>query len=566
VREAERRVAELQAELAREPETVPRTEVEPDLRLRQLQEAEINAARQVAALRAQLATMRRTANSLALASRRMPSKLDRLQRLLDRAELGKTAYQNILAQLETARLNEAMKQADAYIIDHAANPDEISPKLGRMLAFAFLLGIVCGIVLAMVLEALDDTFHTPDDITAYTDVTFLGIVPLLEEPGPGLVAASAPKSPPAEAYRTLRSNIRFAQLDSPARTFLVTSAGAGEGKTLTTANLAAVFAQAGQEVLLVDTDLRRPSLHRLLNLSAEHGLTNVLMGEATLEEVTQDTEIPGLRVVTTGPLPPNPAELIESRHMTAVIERAREMADVVFFDSPPAIILTDAVILSSKVERTLLVAEAGQVSRDAFNEMCRMIRNARGEILGVVLNKLRLSASDYYYYYYYYDYSHSAPRRDSGPSGAATPGGNQGLVRPEAPTVLDTLFGEEPPTSGPPRQGAAVTPTPDDAMLLPGEEPRPAAGATPARPTDDGRPAAMPPGTRRWRFNGRSFRAETPNGDGTARRGNDTPTGPAEGGPGPEDGAQTPPAANGSSANADRSILEDLFGESEDEK
>ena len=230
VREAERRVAELQAELAREPETVPRTEVEPDLRLRQLQEAEINAARQVAALRAQLATMRRTANSLALASRRMPSKLDRLQRLLDRAELGKTAYQNILAQLETARLNEAMKQADAYIIDHAANPDEISPKLGQMLAWAFLLGIVCGIVLAMALEALDDTFHTPDDITAYTDVTFLGIVPLLEEPGPGLVAASAPKSPPAEAYRTLRSNIRFAQLDSPARTFLVTSAGAGEAR------------------------------------------------------------------------------------------------------------------------------------------------------------------------------------------------------------------------------------------------------------------------------------------------------------------------------------------------
>lgn len=454
VREMRRRIEQLQAELARQPETISTTSVQPDGRITALRAEVINSERSVAELTARLGTLQRTVTELEARNRALPAKLSALQRLLDRAEMSKLTFQNVMAQLENARLTEAMKQADAEIINHAATAEEISPKLGRMLIFSFMLGIAAGIALAMLLEALDDTIHSPEDVTAYTNVTFLGMIPMLEEASQELITVIAPKSPPAEAYRTLRSNIHFAQVDSPARTFLVTSAGAGEGKTVTTANVATVFAQAGSEVLLVDTDLRRPSLNKIFGVSAERGLTNVLVGEAELEDVIHETEVPGLSIVTTGPLPPNPAELLDSERMTHVITRAAEIADYAFFDSPPAIVLTDAVILSSKIERTLLVAEAGQVSRDAFNEMTRLITNARGSIIGVVLNKLRLSASDYYYYYYYYDYSHYAPKREPLPGMTEGGGGTTGAgyTAAEAPSMLDEIFGQVPeePVATPP--------------------------------------------------------------------------------------------------------------------
>jgi capsular exopolysaccharide synthesis family protein len=180
---------------------------------------------------------------------------------------------------------------------------------------------------------------------------------------------------------------------------------------MTVANLAVVFAQSGQKVLLIDSDLRRPSQQRLFNIDRDYGLTNVLIGESSLEEVwTEIDAVPGLHVVPSGPLPPNPADLLDSERMSQTIQRATELADIVFLDSPPAIVLTDAVLLSAKVDQTLLIAECDHVSRSAFKEMVRLIRQARGSVLGAVLNKLRLSSSDYYYYYYYYyDYTRDTP-------------------------------------------------------------------------------------------------------------------------------------------------------------
>ena len=473
VREMKSRIEQLQAELARQPETITTTTVEADPNYSSLRRDLAVNERKLSDLRARVGATTRTLATMRAVKAGYPAKLAQLQRLLDRAEMAKTSYQNVLAQLENAKLNDSMKQADAELIDHAVSAAEIKPKLGRMLIFSFVLGVACGVMLAMFLEALDDTLHSPEDISAYTPAAFLGMVPLLEDPTQGLITVLSPKSPPAEAYRTLRSNIHFAQVDHPARSFLVTSAGAGEGKTMTTANLAAVFAQAGQEVLLVDTDLRRPSLHRIFNASSERGLTNVLVGEMTFDEVIVDTDVPGLRLVPTGPLPPNPAELLESEQMDRIIARCRDIADVVFFDSPPAIVLTDAVIMSSKVERTILVAEAGQVTRDAFNEMCRLITNARGTILGVVLNKLRLNAGDYYYYYYYYDYSHYAPRRQARADMPIISGVEQpeaGFTSPEAPSMLEEIFGpqnglpqlpQQPPRpQQPPAEAPAAAPPP----------------------------------------------------------------------------------------------------------
>jgi polysaccharide biosynthesis transport protein len=481
VREMRRKIEQLRAELARTPETISSVTIESDPRLEGIKGDRMVTERAIAEAQTRVNALRATVAGMEGSSRNLPEKISQLQRLMDRAALAKASYQNVLAQLDNAKLNEAMKQADAEVIDHATRGEETSPKLGRMLVFSLMLGLVCGIALALLLEALDDTIHNPEDLTTYADVKFLGMIPMLEEQGMRLVTLTAPKSPPAEAYRTLRSNVHFAQLDSPARTFLVTSAGAGEGKSSTIANLAIVTAQAGQRVIMVDTDLRRPSQHRLFGVSATQGLTNVLVGEASIAEVLQDTEVPGLRIMTTGPLPPNPAELLNSERMDAVIAEVRDMADVVFFDSPPTIILTDSVILSSKIERTILVAEAGQVTRDAFNEMCRLILNARGNILGAVLNKLRISASDYYYYYYYYDYTHYGSRREAPKvaAGAAPPAG----------TDLGAIFGDDQAVPPPPPEVA-----PPPAPVLP---PAPAAAPPAPRPAwlDEAPLSAAPPAT-----------------------------------------------------------------------
>jgi capsular exopolysaccharide synthesis family protein len=220
----------------------------------------------------------------------------------------------------------------------------------------------------------------------------------------GLVTLTAPRSPPAEAYRTLRSNINFATLDSPARNLLFTSAGSGEGKSVTVANLSVVFAQSGQSVIVVDSDLRRPILHRLFDREYTRGLTSVLVGELSIEDALQDTDVPNLRLMASGPLPPNPAELLDSERMTRFISEAGTFADLVIYDSPPTIMLADGIIMSAKLDQTVLVAESGQVTRDAFDEVIRLLSRARGNILGAVLNKLDISRSGYYYYYYYYYY------------------------------------------------------------------------------------------------------------------------------------------------------------------
>ena len=507
---AKRRIEALEARLALVPESrdVKRFDINPAV---EVIKNEINATElAVAEARQRISRLEAIVTQLQNDTADLPLQLATISRLQGQIELARSTYQSFLIQLEQSKLREAIKQSGASVIDRAVDAEEIKPRFGRMLIFAFALGLFCGLMFALLLEALDDTFHSPEDITYYTDVPFLGMVPMLEAEGDDLVTISAPKSPPAEAYRALRSNIHFAQVDNPAHTFLVTSAGAGEGKSLTVANLAVVFAQAGQRVLLIDSDLRRPSLQRLFKVDREHGLTNVLIGESALEDVMIEVEqVPGLFIVPTGPLPPKPADLVDSERMTDIIREAARFADIVFFDSPPAIVLTDAVLLSSKVDRTILIAECEHVSRTAFLEMIRLIRHARGEILGTVLNKLRLTTADYYYYYYYYyDYGRETPlpgavesEEEPGTAGditadlfgePETPAEPVGFEEPEAseepkaperpeepdtyaPDVLsDDLFGEptEPATREPEEPEEPEAAPPPDCLLYTSPSPR----------------------------------------------------------------------------------------------
>jgi non-specific protein-tyrosine kinase len=214
-----------------------------------------------------------------------------------------------------------------------------------------------------------------------------------------LVTLSDPRSPVSEAYRTLRTNLDFAGLDQRLKTLVITSAGVGEGKSTTLANLAVVSAQAGRRVVLVDADLRRPTLHDLFGLDNERGLTTAMMEEAALAALPlKTTGVEGLVVLTSGPLPPNPAEVMGSRRMAEVIATLAEQADQVFFDTPPVVAVTDAAVLATKVDGVLLIIGAGKTRRDVARTAVQRLQQINARLVGTVLTNAQMGSgfTDYY--------------------------------------------------------------------------------------------------------------------------------------------------------------------------
>ena len=223
----------------------------------------------------------------------------------------------------------------------------------------------------------------------------------------GLVAESAPKSPAAEAYRTLRTNIQFAGLDRPCRTIVITSATPAEGKTTTASNFGVVSAQAGARVCLVDADLRKPSLHRVFGTENGRGLTTALIEGKGLADVALPTRVPGLSVVVSGPLPPNHAELAASQRMRDLLEAGARDYDLIVCDTPPVLSVSDAVALSAQCDGVVLVVKVGGVSTAALRRAAEHIDAVKGRILGVLLNRVDMKRDGYYseyqrYYHAYY--------------------------------------------------------------------------------------------------------------------------------------------------------------------
>lgn len=296
------------------------------------------------------------------------------------------------------------------VVEPASLPTTpIGPNKNMTILLAAAIGLLLALGAAFLLDYLDDTLKTADDVRAATDLSTLGAITRIDadKPGDMLVAAALPKSPTAEAYRILRTNIQFSSLDNPPRTLLVTSSNPSEGKSTTLANLAVVMAQQGQRVVVVDTDLRRPTQHRLFQVPNNVGLTNALLHEhPTADGYLQPTPVENLEVLTTGPLPPNPAELLGSVRFHALIENLKQHADVVLFDSPPALAVTDATILARLVDGVVLVVDAGMTRRQWAANAKEALDKAGVHILGVALNRLRPQSSGYYYYYYrrYYTY------------------------------------------------------------------------------------------------------------------------------------------------------------------
>jgi non-specific protein-tyrosine kinase len=328
---------------------------------------------------------------------------DRLERLAARYQI---TYNNLTNSLENLRLAEA-QTTDNVVLTTPAKPGEspIRPRVLYNTLLALILGALLGLGIAFLIEYLDDTVKTPDQVRDLTGLATLGTVVLLEGASPDerMVSLKAPKSPGAEAYRVLRTNLQFSALDKPLATMLCTSAEPGEGKSTTVANLAFAMAQADKRVILVDADMRRPSQHKILKLPNNVGLSTALLDRGRDPAVyLQDTDTPNLRVMTTGPIPPNPAEMLNSARMHEMIELLKGEADVVLFDTPPVLAVADTSILASQVDGTLMVVWAGRTRGEMLAQATERLLSLGVTPLGVVLNKISQRKGSYYYNTYYY--------------------------------------------------------------------------------------------------------------------------------------------------------------------
>jgi protein-tyrosine kinase len=214
-----------------------------------------------------------------------------------------------------------------------------------------------------------------------------------------LITFFSPRAAISEQYRTIRTNIQFSSVDESIQTIMVTSSGPEEGKSTTVANLAVVFAQTGKKVLLIDADLRKPTVHYTFQVDNLSGLTNVLTKQATMEEAVNETKVENLFVLTSGPIPPNPAELLGSKAMDELLVSSLETYDIVIFDTPPVLAVTDAQILANKCDGTILVVNSGKTEIEPAVKSKELLLSSKGKLLGVVLNQKNANDSQYYYYY-----------------------------------------------------------------------------------------------------------------------------------------------------------------------
>ncbi|KFN46771.1 hypothetical protein N790_08115 [Arenimonas malthae CC-JY-1] len=291
------------------------------------------------------------------------------------------------------------------IVDRAEVPtNKHKPRLALNLAVALLLGLFGGVLLAFVFEHLDDTLKSPEDVEKQMGLSVLGVIPMLKAPMTPAKALEDPRSAFAEAYRSVRTALQFSTDTGVPRCLLVTSASPSEGKSTTALTLAKNFAQLGKRVLIIDGDLRNPSLHRSLDKPNDIGLSNYLAGAAKATEVIHATDSPHLMFMPTGPLPPNPAELLMGPKMLSLISIASEKFDQVIIDGPPVMGLADAPILANMASGTLLVVEAGETRISLARNALKRLYAARAHVIGALLTKFSAKHAGYAYGYGGYNY------------------------------------------------------------------------------------------------------------------------------------------------------------------
>ncbi len=356
-----------------------------------------------------------------------PGRQTEFAQLALEAELQNDTYRYLLSQLEASRISLATIQPYIQIVESATVARPIGVSIRQKLMIGMLVGLFLGLLAAFFLEYLDQTLKNATDVERALQIPVLGLIPL-EPLGAGarggngrrrlsipLVSLVSPDHPTSEAYRTLRTNVTFVNAEERSLKMLViTSPGPSEGKSTTAANLAITLAQQGTRVLLVDADLRRPVVHRAFNLVQEPGLTDVLVGTAQLREAIRPNVVPKLDVLPAGALPPNPSELLGSAAMQRLLEQVRPAYEMIIFDSPPALAVTDATVLGASTDAVILVLRSGETEEGAALRAIESLKRVQARIAGGVLNGVEKERDRYYNYYTYY-----RSERGGGARGAA---------------------------------------------------------------------------------------------------------------------------------------------------
>lgn len=316
-------------------------------------------------------------------------------------------YSQLLQSMDQLQLDQSRAVDQVRIVEPADVPTRpVRPNLPLNVALAALVGLLGGIGLAVLIEYLDDTVKAPEDAEAATGLVPLGAITRIASSSGkrSLLGEDMAHSPVAEAYRILRTNIDFARVGNPGKTLLVTSTTEGEGKTTTISNLAVIVAHSGRRVIIVDADLRRPSVHKMFGIANAAGLTNLLLDETPVAASSlQPTAVPNLWVLPCGPIPPNPSELLVSYRMERILNQLGEQADVVLVDTPPVLAVADPTILAARADGVILVVEAGRTRVGALRQAKERLTRGSARMLGVVVNKLGSRQAGYQYSYYNYE-------------------------------------------------------------------------------------------------------------------------------------------------------------------
>ncbi len=320
-------------------------------------------------------------------------------------------YDFLLKKHEEARISKAATVANIRIIDKAIPPDEpIEPQKGKNALVSFLLGFILSLIFAFYTEYTDTSLKTVDDARRRLTLPIFGIIPQLSHSVTNgnikrdLITADDLKSTVTEAYRSLRTNIQFADLENKNKCFMITSSGPGEGKSTTSANIAITLAYADMPTILIDADFRKPVIHTLFDIEQEPGITNYLASDIPINDIIKHTTTKNLDVITVGIIPPNPSELLNKTKVDTLIKELKRHYSYIIFDTAPILPVTDPAILGSKVDGAFIVVELGRTTIEAVSRAQSLLTNTKTNVYGVILNKISMTVGRYGHYYNYYHY------------------------------------------------------------------------------------------------------------------------------------------------------------------
>lgn len=429
IKKYDEQIAELKERFKSEVKKLAAVEILDPVKLSEsLVTRKIEIETEIEALRPKVKALKQIVDDYSNQLESLPNVSLKLARLERSAKVDEKIYLMMQEKYEESRITEVGQLGNARIIDPAKPPkDPIKPKKKLNLILATFMGLGLGIGITFLLDFMDNSVQSMEDLERQ-GIPVLGSIPVIREVDnrvkkkkngkhdpeslkidkfqSRLITHFAPKSPISEAYRTFRTNVQYAHADKPVKSILLTSPGPGEGKSTSIANLAITLAQQGNRILLVDSDLRRPILHSIFGVDRNDGLSNRIVGKISTNEAIKKTEIENLYLMPCGTLPPNPSELLGSATMKELILELESKFDLVLFDSPPIIAVTDPAILSALVDGVVLIVMSGQTNREAAFRAFTLLKNVKSHVLGALLNSVQIESmyGSYYYYYHYYYY------------------------------------------------------------------------------------------------------------------------------------------------------------------